>query len=221
MHLGNLIVNEKHVADKVDNATGMNVTDLGRYFKTSAYLSPHSDIVALMVLEHQAEMHNHIVRAGFLSRVALFDETVLNKALGQPVGTRSESTTHRIKSACDPLVSYLLFSGEAGLTDPIEGTSSFNRDFVQPGPRDSRDRSLRDLDLKALLFRYPCSYLIYSEAFDALPLPARDYVLQRLWNVLSGKDAGKEFAHLSADDRRAILEILRDTKKNLPDYWKQ
>ncbi|HVS36233.1 MAG TPA: hypothetical protein VMS17_11680, partial [Gemmataceae bacterium] len=83
-----------------------------------------------------------------------------------------------------------------------------------------RGRSLRDFDLTTRLFAYPCNYLIYSDAFDALPDAARDYVMQRLWDVLSGKDQSKEFAHLSAADRTAIRDILLATKKNLPACWK-
>jgi hypothetical protein len=107
------------------------------------------------------------------------------------------------------------------LSDPIKGTSGFTEEFAKRGPRDGKGRSLRDFDLKRRLFAYPCSYVIYSEAFDALPAPVKDYVMQRLWEVLSGKDVSKEFAHLSAADRQAILEILRETKPNLPGYWKQ
>ena len=69
------------------------------------------------------------------------------------------------------------------------------------------------------MFRYPCSYLIYSEAFDNLPDKARDRVYLRLWEVLSGKDRSPAFARLAASDRKAILEILLDTKKGLPTYW--
>jgi hypothetical protein len=102
----------------------------------------------------------------------------------------------------------------------VEGTSDFARDFSKKGAPDKKGRSLRDLDLKHRVFTYPCSYLIYSPAFDGLPDQVKDYVLLRLWEVLSGKDNGKDFAHLSADDRRAILEILVDTKANLPEYWR-
>src|SRR5262249_15058140 len=80
------------------------------------------------------------------------------------------------------------------------------------GPRDRKHRSLRELDLKRRLMRYPCSYLIYSEAFDALPDPAKAYIYRRLGEVLSGRDHSQEFTHLSRADRRAIQEILLDTK---------
>ena len=144
-----------------------------------------------------------------------------NKALGRSADYRSESTISRIKNAGEPVVKYLLMGEEAELTDTVKGTSSFAEEFMKRGPRDRRGRSLRDLDLKRRLFAYPCSYVIYSEAFDALPGPVKDYVLRRLWEVLGGQDTSKDFVHLSADDRQAILDILRQTKTNLPDYWKQ
>ena len=218
-HMGNLIAHGKHDPAELDDMAIPNVTDLSRWLRPSDYLTGHSDVVALMVLEHQTEMHNRITRANYLTRIALFDESEMNKALGQPTAPRSDLTTRRIKSACEPLVEYMLFSGETQLTDKVQGTSGFAEQFAKQGPRDGRGRSLRDLDLTTRLFAYPCSYLIYSESFDALPEAAKDYVMRRLWEVLSGKDQSKEFAHLSAADRRAILEILRATKKDLPKYW--
>jgi hypothetical protein len=219
-HMGNLIVRGRNRPEDVDNAKERNATDLRKYFKTDRYLSPHSDIVALMVLEHQAEMHNLLTRASFQTRMALRDEVELNKALGRPADYRSESTTSRIKSAGEPLVKYLLFSGETKLTDAVKGTSGFAEEFVRRGPRCRDGRSLRDLDLHTRLFKYPCSYLIYSESFEALPGGVKDYVLRRVYDVLTGKDTGEDFTHLSAADRTAILGILRETKANLPACWR-
>jgi hypothetical protein len=219
-HLGNLTLQGNPDPNHIDNTKGTNVTDLTDSFKTSAYLTPHSDIVALLVLEHQAEMHNLIGRANLLTRLALYEEASINKALGRPADYRSDTTTSRIKSAGEPLVKYMFFSGEARLTDRVRGTSSFAEEFGKRGPRDRRGRSLRDLDLQRRLFVHPCSYLIYSQAFDALPGPMKEYVYSRLWEVLSGKDTSKDFARLTAVDRGAILEILRETKSNLPDYWR-
>src|SRR5262249_53739144 len=132
----------------------------------------------------------------------------------------SENTTSRVKNAGEPLVKYLLFSGEAALTEPVRGTSGFAAEFARRGPRDGKGRSLRDFDLRRRLVAYPCSYVIYPPAFAGLPGPVKDYVYRRLWEVLTGKDTGADFAHLSAADRQAILEILRATKPDLPDYWK-
>jgi hypothetical protein len=219
-HLGNLIVDAGTPPDRIDNTAGVNVTELGRRVKTSAYLSGHSDLVALMVLEHQTGMHNLITRANFLTRQALYEEAEIAKALGRPAGAHSEGTLRRIRSAGEPLLHYLLFSEEARLTDPVRGTAPFAREFARRGVRDRRGRSLRDLELNRRLFAYPCSYLIYSAAFDALPGPVKDYVLRRLWDVLTGKDTSKDFAHLSAADRKAIREILLATKEGLPGYWR-
>ncbi len=219
-HLGNLIVRDKQTPEQIDNRAGVNRTDLAGLCDTSAYLTRHSDIVSLMVLEHQAEAHNLITRANFLTRAALHEAVEINKALGRPAGYRSESTVSRIKNAGEPLVKYLLFGGEAQLTDPVRGTSRLAEEFARRGPRDRRGRSLRDFDLRHRLFKYPCSYLIYSPAFDALPAPVKDYVVQRLGDVLTGKDTSPDFAHLSAADRQAIREILLDTKPGLAGGWK-
>jgi hypothetical protein len=173
-----------------------------------------------MVLEHQAEMHNLITRVNFQTRMALRDERIMNEALGRPPGTRSDSTNSRIKGACEPLVKYMLFCNEAKLTQAIEGTSSFAADFPARGPKDSRGRSLRDLDLKTRLLRHPCSYLIYSSVFEGLPAEAKEYIYSRLFAILSGEDQSSDFAHLSKDDRATILEILRATKTDLPAQWK-
>jgi hypothetical protein len=219
-HMGNLILKGNQGPAGIDSTKGTNVTDLSDRFKTNAYLTPHSDIVALMVLEHQTEMQNLIGRANLLTRMALFEEASINQALGRPADYRSDSTISRIKGAGEPLVKYMLFSGEAKLSERVCGTSRFAEEFRKRGPRDRRGRSLRDLDLEHRLFVYPCSYLIYSESFDALPAPMMDYVYRRLREVLSGSDTSEDFRHLTAANRRAILEILRETKPNLPSSWR-
>jgi hypothetical protein len=218
-HVGNLVVKLNADPHAIDNASGQNVTDLESFVQTDGYLSPHSDIVALMVLEHQTLVHNRITQANFATRQALDYELMLNKALGEPEGKRLDSTTRRIASAGDDLVEALLMVDEAPLTEPVAGTSGYAERFSRQGPRDSQGRSLRDFDLKTRMFRYPCSYLVYSESFDALPGEMKDYVWQRLWKILSGEDPSEKFAHLSPDDRQAIKEILRDTKPGLPAAW--
>lgn len=220
-HLGNLIVRGRQEPETIDNSAGMNVTDLSSRINLDGYLTPHSDIVALMVLEHQTMAHNLLTQANFSTRQALHYEATLNRELHEPADHRWASTLSRIKSVGEPLVRYLLFCDEARLTAPVQGTSGFADQFVKQGPRDSQGRSLRDFELKTRMFKYPCSYLIYSASFDALPKDVRDYVLQRMWDVLTGKDASKEFSHLSVADRVAIREILTATKPNLPSNWKK
>jgi hypothetical protein len=116
-------------------------------------------------------------------------------------------------------VDYMLFVDEPTIAGKIEGTSGFAEMFAAQGPRDSHGRSLRQLDLESRLMRYPCSYMIYSPAFDALPPVARDAVYKRLWQVLGGVDKQRQYARLSLADRRAIVEILRATKPDLPAYF--
>lgn len=218
-HMGNAVVEDRNQPDVLSTAGAANLTDLHAKLDTGAYLTPHSDIVALMTLEHQTQMVNLITRVGWEARLALYDNAAINKALGRGPNEVSESATHRINAAADELVEYMLFSGETRLTAPIQGTSGFAREFSSLGPRDGQGRSLREFDMHTRMFRYPCSYMIYSEAFNAMPEVVRDRIYRRLWEVLSGKDSTAPFAHLSAADRKAIYEILRATKSGLPSYW--
>jgi hypothetical protein len=203
-HLGNAMApaltsemgNVERYLAKTSIATQGTVTDLGTHFDTAPYLTPHSDAVALLVLAHQTAVHNLITAAGYQARTTPAD---------QP----------RIEGVAERLVRALLVAREAPLPGAVTGTSGFAEAFATPGPRDRRGRSLRELDLERRVFRYPLSYLIYSESFDALPPPVKIYIYRRLREVLSGADQGPEFAHLSPADRDAIREILADTK---PDF---
>lgn len=214
-HLGNAVI-----AAGVPSRDGTNVTDLRPDFATGKYPSPHSDLVALMVLEHQGEAHNRLTRANYLTRVALAEEADINAALGLPAGARAESIARRIVWACEPVVEALLFAEEAPLTGVVAGTSGFAAEFAARGPFDAQGRSLRQFDLRTRVFRTPLSYVVYSRLFDGLPPEAKGQVERRLWEVLTGKDQSKPFAHLSAADRLAALEIFRATKPGLPAYWK-
>jgi hypothetical protein len=220
-HMGNLVVRNRQEADDgPDNAAGQNVTDLRARFTVANYLTPHSDLVALMVLAHQADVHNRLARAGLETRTALHYQAELNRALKGPPTNTFDSVTSRIKAVGDELLKGLLFCDEAPLTDRVAGTSDFEQEFAARGPFDRQGRSLRQFDLATRLFKYPCSYLVYSEAFAKLPANVKDYVLRRMYDVLTGRDADKAFAHLTAVDRAAVLEILRDTLPGLPQYWK-
>lgn len=218
-HMGNVFVRDRRNPERLDTAAGANVTDLSGRFDSSAYLTGHSDIVALMVLEHQTQMHNRITAAGFQARLAMHYEAGINEALGRPEGSMSDTTRRRIEGPAEELLRYMLFVDEAGLSSPVAGTSGFAEHFSSLGRRDGQGRSLRDFDLETRLFRYPCSYLIDSEAFRALPPQVREYVDRRLLEVLSGEDQDPAFDHLGPEDRRAILEILFDTRADLPRAW--
>ena len=219
-HMGNTIVKNKDDAEHTDFSKGQNVTDLSALIDAPSYLTPHSDIVALLVAEHQTVMHNYITRASFEMRTALRQERETNRALGEPLDRRSPSTLSRLKSVGEPLVKYMLFCEEASFTDAIKGTSGYTEDFASKALKDARGRSLRDFDLKKRLFKFPCSYMIYSDSFNALPPMVMDYVKQRLTEIFNGKESGTDYKHLTADDRDAIREILAATWKGAPKEWK-
>lgn len=214
-HMGNMVAQSEAAPEQTDWSKGSNVTNLSKLLDVSPYLSRHSDIVALMVAEHQTQVQNMLTRANYETRRALQYEQMMNKSLERPEGTRSDSTMGRIHNIGEKLVKALLFSGEAKLKGVISGTSGFTTQFATYGPFDKRHRTLREFDLQTRLFKYPCSYQIYSAAFDGLPMPAKQYVYSRFKEILTGKDQSKDFAHLSPSERQAILEILRDTK---PDF---
>jgi hypothetical protein len=187
----------------------------------SAYLSLHSDIVAHLVLAHQTQMHNLITQTNYQARIAVYDEAARNKAAGLPVNAPlSETARKKYEAPAEELVRYLLFANEAPLAEPVRGDSGYAEEFAARGIRDSQGRSLRDFDLQTRIFKYPCSYLIYSDAFDSLPTIAKEYVYGRLLDVLSGRDQSPEFASLTAKERKNVLEILLATKPGLPEAWK-
>jgi hypothetical protein len=218
-HLGNQLFSENITPETVDPTRGANRMTLAGLIDTTPYLTPHSDVVALLVLGHQLQMHNLLTRASYEGRRALRDDQVMNQALGRAAEFRSDTFRRRIASVGEALVRYLLFVDEAPLAGAVRGTSTFAADFQARGARDAQGRSLRDLDLERRLLRHPLSYLIYSESFDALPEPVLAYVHQRLLAILTSSADNDPCAHLSATDRRAILEILVATKPGLPPAY--
>ena len=212
LHLGNTFVTNPDHPEQVDLKAGANVTDLRDRFDTSPYLSPHSDLVALLVLEHQVRMHNLITRANYETRYALDQRTKENETTAAGATGASDWPQQRIALAGEMLLEYLLFRNEAALDGPVQGTSAFATEFQSAGPRASQGRSLRQLDLQTRLFRYPCSFLIYSTAFDALPAEMKNYLWPRLQQILTGQDRSATYATMTAEDRSAVLEILRETK---------
>jgi len=144
------------------------------------------------VIEHQARMLNLITRAGWEARVGT--------DAGRPLA---------------------VIVDEKPLPGAVAGASPFARVFSARGLRDSRGRSLRDLDLETRLMRYPCSYLVYSASFDGLPVMVKQAIYARMWAVLSGTTRDERYARLTPADREAVIEILRDTKPDLPSYFRE
>ena len=202
VHMGNVPVSR---TDQPARAGARPLKSLDERFDIRGFPSHGSDVVALMVLDHQAHMMNLITRTGWEARLATAGDA---------------RQTARVDEAAVDLVDYMLFVYEAPLTGAVRGTSGFAEKFAGLSPVDSHGRSLRQLDLDRMLLKYRCSYMIYAEAFDGMPSLAKDAVYRRLWRVLSGQERSKQYAQLSLVDRRAIVDILRETKKGLPDYFK-
>jgi hypothetical protein len=177
---------------------------LGSDARNRGYLSADSDIAALMVFDHQMHAINLLTRLNWESRVAADAED-------------ADFSSGTLGGLVNRLADYFLFVGEVPPPSAIAPRPGFAERLLASIPRDRHGRSLGQLDLDTRLLRYPCSYMVYTDAFDGLPRPAKAAVYRRLWQVLSGRDANRKYAHLTPDDRRAILEILRDTKSDLPE----
>ncbi len=203
-HRGNLIGAAAFERAREEPQSNGNIETLGAFFDETEYIARGSDIVALMVLQHQAHMHNYITRLNFETQIMM---------------TQYGHTRYLTKKV-DAFLRYLLFTEETPLLSPLQGNPEFVKEFTARGPRDSQGRSLRDFDLQSRLFQHPCSFLIYSKAFDSLPPVMLDQIYRRLWDILHGQDASEDFAGISEDRRKAILEILIETKKGLPEYWR-
>jgi len=202
-HMGNAMFTSVENRDAAISDETLNRTSLEGLFDGRGYPSADSDIVALMVFQHQSRLINLITRVGWDARVAA------NQG-------RADFASGPLREAVSEVVDSLLFVDEEPLTDTVKGTTRFAEIFAAQGPADSRGRSLRQLDLERRLQRYPCSYMIYSAAFRALPGELRAAIYGRMGEILSGRDNSPKYARLTVADRRAVVEILVETQPDLP-----
>jgi hypothetical protein len=192
----------------------LNWSSLEGRVDMTGYLSPHSDIAALMVFDHQMHGMNLLTRIAWEARVAAYRQEHHEPRL------TSADAPIPLRDAAREVVDYLLFVDEAPLASPIAGSTAFAEGFAARGPRDRQGRSLRQFDLKQRLFRYRCSYLVYTDLFEHLPRAARDAIFERMWQILSGQERDQRYRRLTLEDRKAVVEILRDTLENIPTYFR-
>jgi hypothetical protein len=211
-HMGNQMASDD--TGTLDPEAGANVTDLNHFLSPSAHLTPHSDLVALMVLEHQVRIANLMTRVEWETRLALADHAAV-RLPNEPAGQWSPSIRRRIHGPAEVLVRSLFMLDEHPLAAPIAGTSGFAEAYSARGPRDKHQRSLYQLDLHRRLYRHRFSPLIYSEQFAGLSSEVREYVYKRLREVLTGQDHSADFSTVTDAERAVILRILRDT---LPEF---
>lgn len=205
----------------LDAAQGANRQSLDRFFPVKNYPEPGSDIVALMVMEHQVMMHRILTEASYDVRAALIRQAALRRELGEPATDALTGTAAIVAhSHARKILEVLLFKDEAELPETgIQGDPGFQRDFRASRPATPDGKSLAEFHLGNRLFRYRCSYLIHSRQWAALPTPLLDLVYRRLHQILTEAAAPPEFSYLSAPERQNILEILRATLPGLPANW--
>jgi len=215
LHFGNLPMRDDKSSDSLRAQPHHDMKSLAGYFDTNAYLTDQSDIVALLVLEHQAFVHNLITRANYKIRSVMTRDGAVSAALPRAWADVTPRDQAQIKVTIEPLLRALFFADAAPFEDRIHGGSGFAARVSALGPQDHQGRSLRQLDLDRRLLRYPLSYLIYSEHFNALPECALDYIGMRIEEVLDGRDRSGIAAKISDADRAAIQQILEDTRPRI------
>jgi hypothetical protein len=197
-HLGNITF-----SGRGNTSTQVFIDWLNSSPETRGYLSSSSDIVSLLAFDHQVRAINLLTRLNWESRVASSEG-------------RASASDSAVRRLVDELADYLLFVGEVPPTVPLTPLQGFAEHLERHTPKDRHGRSFGQLSATDRLLLYPCSYMVYSEAFDGLPPAVKAAVYRRMLDMLSGTEAPGARLRLSASDRRAILEILRDTKADFP-----
>ncbi|MEM9345063.1 MAG: hypothetical protein AAGB26_00470 [Planctomycetota bacterium] len=212
-HRGNQVTIEQPNGDAyIDNALGSNIEDLSNRFNIKRYLQPTSDIVALMVLEHQVQMHNRLTQGSTVVHEQYERSRSLAKYLGEPFEpSENEALQRVIASNASRIVRQMLYYNEAELTEPVVGSDAFIHQFRANRKEDELGRSLKDFDLKTRMFTYRCSYMVYSQAFVLMHPLLKEAVLAELKDVLEGNSAPSVYGHLGAVERKAIIDILQDS----------
>lgn len=217
-HMGNTIATEEDDGSvEFDFDAGANWTSLEEKIDTSKYLEPTSNIVALMVLEHQCTMDNLLTKAAMEYRRLVYLQHAINPEAdvihGEGMAARSA------REQAEEIVRYMLFCSEVDLGDGVEGNGAYVAAFESLGPETSEGDSLREMRLYGRLFKNRCSYMIYATSFDTLPEVVRDHVLTRIWEIVSGEDESEEYSHLGRSEKKRILSIVKETVPRLPKCW--
>lgn len=203
-HLGNRTYTEKE-----SNAPALaNLDDLRAKIDTSKYPCATSDIVALMVLEHQCQAHNLLTSAKMNYDRARF----LSKSI-DPSGDPDEGSAGRVaEQAAQRIVDWFLFQGEAALgEDGVSGSDAFQQAFSAAVPRGKSGDSLADFQLNSRLFKNRCSFMIYSPAFQHLPTSIKSRVIGKLKAVFDATEPHDAYPEIKLSERHRTAQILRDT----------
>ena len=193
VHLGNMVIKTLYDFDRLEELRVGNVDTLDALVDVKPFPTNTSDIVALLVLQHQADVQNLITRLNYDARTA------------------EDKRAEPLEETAERLLRMMLFVDAVEYTDAISGRPEFVEQFARRGVRDAQGRSLRDFDLTRRLFRYPLSYVIYSPAFDALPDDAKGMFYRALER---GVDGCRHERGLRAPDRRRSHRDSRDPARH-------
>ncbi len=221
-HMGNLIFSEDRGPDpRLVKDMGTDLKTLDALIDTKRYLTPHSDIVALMVMEHQIHVHNALTKAHLTTRRMLHRNRELSQYWNDGETGLSDTTKRVIENLADRLLDRMLFKDEFQLEGwGVEGHETFQTSFLADARRHSDGRSLKDFNLLSRLFKHRLSYMIYSKSFDHLPATFKEVFYRKLWEALREESESGSAAHLKEREKERILAILLETKDGLPDYWR-
>jgi len=205
-HMGNAIAikeNGRLKLKRKDPSKGLNV-----FFNTSNYPVSTSDIEALLVFDHQVRMQFVLLESAYKVRQAIFDSHKSSNEKNPII------LNEVLQEVTETIVSELLFKKEFPLDGKVVDASQsgkFITEFKVKGKIDSKGRSLRDLDLQDRLFKYRCSYMIYSKSFSAFPESLKNSVLNRIKKVLILESPQLGYEYLEVEEKKAIFEILSET----------
>jgi hypothetical protein len=199
---------------------GAPLQNLKEVFDVSRYLTDKSDIVALMVMEHQIMAHNAITKAHLNTRRWLNLDAAMAEHVGRSEGEISDAVLGYINHSAKDMVKIFLFSDEVNLEGwGVEGGEDFQCDFASCSQSDRNGNSLRDFQLLSRLFKNRLSYMIHSSSFEYLHPVMKKAFYRKLWEALLGKDENGIASHIKEKERERIVSVLLATKKDLPDYW--
>ena len=216
-HMGNAVASREDGKVIINREKFANLEKLDQFFRTESYPAPGSNIAALLVFDHQVTMHHRLVEAAYRARQSLFDSKLDPGEMDVRKLAKGRSMEEFMEGR-DKVIDYMLFREEIAIPKVV-CNPDFRRAFLSNRRPDKKKRSLKDLRLDGRIFENRCSYMIYSPTFEHLPPMLKGAIYRRIHEILTAKNPVEGFEHLEQDEKRRILEILHDTKSDLPAGW--
>lgn len=203
-HLGNLTFPPGGKPDRKQRAP--QISDVSGQLDASVYPVATSDIVALLVLEHQCQVHNLLTAASYRYRKAAWMAKIFSPDSKDSIELR--------KIAADDakaIAAALLFKDAASLGEGVEGSEAYQLAFTGNYPKTKDGETLAEFHLGDRLFTNRCSYMIYSRIFSDLPEPLKTAIAARLRAILTSEHPLPEYSYIGKKERARITAILEET----------